>query len=97
MDKFQTNVDTLGCQGGFGKLYSLTSNFWMWKLRSERLNDSSEATQLEAELGLTSRRYDSSTGLSSPTWQLLAKQSRKIFTAQILNLYNESPPTKDTH
>lgn len=59
VDKFQSNVDILGRQEGIGKLCSLTSNFWMRKLRSERLNDSSEATQLEAELGLKSRPCDS--------------------------------------
>lgn len=59
VDKLPSNVDSLERHRGFGNLCSLTSNFWMRKLRPERLNDSLEATQPVAELGLKSRPCDS--------------------------------------
>lgn len=81
---FQSSVDILGWQGGFGKLCSLTSNVWMRKSRPEGLNDSPEATQLVAELSLKPRPYEarpgpfiSSTAASSKTVQ------EKMFIAQI--------------
>lgn len=54
-----SRVNILGYQEGCGKLCSLASDFWMRKLRPERLNDSFEATQLQAELGLQSTPRDS--------------------------------------